>query len=86
MFDETVTDVGIALGEGSGSVGGGTAKDEESGVGGVGECSGEDEFAAEMGFAGEGEMLVAKGWAASDEIVDHFIEESAIRHRSADKG
>jgi len=80
MPDETVTDVGIALGEGGGGVGGGAAEDEESAVGGFGERSGEEEFAPEMGFAGEEEVLVAKGSATSDEVVDYFIEESEVRH------
>jgi len=80
MPDETVTDVGIALGEGGGGVGGGAAEDEESAVGGFGERSGEEEFAPEMGLAGEEEVLVAKGSAASDEVADYFIEESEIGH------
>jgi len=53
MLDEAVADVGIALGEGVGGVGGGAAKDEESAVGGFGERSGEGEIAAEMRFASE---------------------------------
>jgi len=53
MLDEAVADVGIALGKGGGGVGGGAAKDEESAVGGFGECSAEDQIAAEMRFAGE---------------------------------
>jgi hypothetical protein len=81
MLDEAVADVGIALGEGVGGVGGGgAAEDEESAVGGFGERSGEDEIAAEMRFAGKEKMLVAKRSAASYEVVDYFIEESEIGH------
>jgi hypothetical protein len=80
MLDEAVADVGIALGEGVGGVGGGAAKDEESAVGGFGERSGEGEIAAEMRFAGKEKMLVAKRSAASYEVVDYFIEESEIGH------
>jgi len=53
LLDETVADVGIALGKGGGGVGRGAAKDEESAVGGFGECSAEDQIAAEMRFASE---------------------------------
>ena len=81
MLDEAVADVGIVLRERGGGIGGGTAKDEESAVGGFGERSREEEFAAEMGFAGEEKMLIAKRGAASDEVVDYFIEESEIGHR-----
>jgi hypothetical protein len=83
MPDQAVADVGIALREGGGGVGGGVAKDEESAVGGFGEGSGEDEFATKMGFASEEEVLVAKGSAASHKVVDYFVEESEIEHRSS---
>jgi len=41
---------------------------------------GEEEFAAEMRFAGEEKMLIAKRSAAVNEVLDYFIEESEIRH------
>jgi len=33
-----------------------------------------------MGIAGEREMRVAEESAASDEVVDYFVEEGEIRH------
>jgi len=80
MLDEAVAHVGIALGEGGGGVGRGTAENEESAVSGFGECSGEEEFAAEMGFAGEEEMRVAKRGAAFDEVIGYFVEKGEIGH------
>jgi hypothetical protein len=81
MLDEAVADVRIALGEGRGGFGRRAAEDDERAVGGFGQRPTEEEFAAEMGLAGEEKVLIAKGGAAFDEVIDYFIEESEIRHR-----
>jgi hypothetical protein len=38
-----------------------------------------------MGGAGVGEVRVAKGSAAGDEVVDDFVEESEVRHGTSEE-
>jgi hypothetical protein len=79
--DEAVPDVGIAGDEFLNNRSVGPLKDEESAVNGIGEGAAEKEFAAVVGFAGEGKMGVAVGGALFDVVIaDLLVEKSEVRH------
>jgi len=86
VFDQAVHNIRIFAGERLGDSAVVRVKDDQGAVGGVGKGPGQNDFAASVGLAGEAKMFVAIRCAASDEVVDDFIEESKVGHRISPQG
>src|SRR6267154_2227739 len=56
-------------------------ENEQGAVDGIGERTGENEFAVFAGFAGEAQVFFAEGDAARNHIVDKFVEQGVVVHR-----
>jgi hypothetical protein len=83
LFDQSVDDVRVAAREvfGNGFVG--TVKNNQGGVGGFSKGAGKNNFAATMSFAGQAQVIGAKGRTASDEIVYYLVEQGKVWHRTS---
>jgi len=79
-LDEAIEHVGVAFGEGSGKVGRVTAKDQQRGVGRVGEGASEQKSAALRSALGVSEMELAERSAAFYEVLHNMIEEGIVAH------
>src|SRR5208283_2526587 len=79
-FDQAVGDVGIIMDEGFDNGFVVSVEDQKSVVGGIGERARKDEFAAGVGIGNATQVLVAKGSATRDEIVDDIVEDGEVRH------
>jgi len=73
-FDQAVYDVGVGAGEGFHDRRIVRAEDEEGFIGRVGECTGEEKLSAIVSLARVAEVIVPKGAAARQIIINDFVE------------